>query len=124
MEKRTHVAIRGIYGGVPTQLFEQGKTLADYGVNAIWIGSGGVTEESIALLKAQGAKVYAEFNTLHEAGYLRNHPDAAPIGTDGKVCPAPDGWQGLCPTHPNYRLVCRERPPGRGTPAGPPKPGE
>ena len=40
---------------------------------------------------------------MHEAGYLRDHPDAAPVGPDGKRCPAPDGWQGVCPTHPEYR---------------------
>src|SRR5690349_2531737 len=60
-EKRPHVKIRGIYGGVPTQLFERGKTLSDYGVNAIFMGSGGITAERLALLKGQGARVFAEF---------------------------------------------------------------
>jgi hypothetical protein len=105
---RPHIALRGIYGGVPTQWFAQGKTLADYGVNAIWIGSGGLTTEAIALLKQQGAKVFAEFNTLHEVGYLSQHPDAAPIGADGALCPPPDGWQGICPTHPGYRAYRME----------------
>lgn len=73
------------------------------GLNAIWIGSGGLSVDSIALLKSQGAQVFAEFNTLHEASYLNTHPDAAPIGADGAACPPPDGWQGLCPTHPGYR---------------------
>lgn len=100
---RTHVTIRGIYGGVPTQWFAQGKTLQDYGVNAIWMGSGSLKAEDIALLKKQRAKVFAEFNTMHEAGYLKEHPDAAPVGTDGKFSPPPDGWQGVCPTHPGYR---------------------
>lgn len=104
IQPRPHVQIRGIYGGVPTQLFDQGKTLNDYGVNAIWIGSGGLKAEDITVLKQQGAKVYAEFNSLHEAGYLKEHPDAAPIGIDGNVCPPPDGWQGICPTHPGYRI--------------------
>ena len=40
---------------------------------------------------------------MHVAGYLKDHPDAAPIGRDGKVCPPPHGWQGICPTHPGYR---------------------
>jgi hypothetical protein len=102
-EKRKHITIRGIYGGVPTELFERGKTLKDYGVNAVFIGSGSVTAERVALLKQQGAKVFAEFNTMHEAGYLKEHPDAAPVGVDGKVCPPPNGWQGVCPTHPGYR---------------------
>ena len=101
-ESRTHIKIRGIYGGVPTELLEHGE-LADYGVNAIFMGSGSINAERVSLLKEQGAKVFAEFNTLHVASYLKDHGDAAPIGVDGNVCPPPHGWQGICPTHPGYR---------------------
>src|SRR5687768_14166697 len=100
---RAHIQVRGIYGGVPTQLFERDETLTDYGVNAIFLGSGSITAEVLTLLKGQGARVFAEFNTMHEAGYLKEHPEAAPIGPDGQVCPPPDGWQGICPTHLGYR---------------------
>ena len=102
---RPWVEIRGIYGGTPTQIFERGKTLEDYGVNAVWMGSGEVTREGVEKLKADhpGVKVYAEFNTMHETSFLRDHPDAAPIGPDGAKSPAPNGWQGICPTHPEYR---------------------
>jgi hypothetical protein len=100
---RAYIQVRGIYGGVPTQLFDQGRTLAEYGVNAIFLGSGGIASEVLTLLKGQGARVFAEFNTMHDAGYLKEHADAAPIGSDGQVCPPPDGWQGVCPTHPGYR---------------------
>ncbi len=102
-EKRPHIEVRGIYGGVPVELLEQGKTLRDFGINAIFMGSGGLTDERIALLKKHEAKVFAEFNTMHVAAYLKEHPGAAPIGADGKVCPAPHGWQGICPTHTGYR---------------------
>lgn len=101
-DKRPHISIRGIYGGVPTELLDQG-TLQEFGVNAIFMGSGSITDERIALLKKQGAKVFAEFNTMHVAGYLNEHPDAAPVGIDGKVSPPPHDWQGICPTHPGYR---------------------
>lgn len=101
-DKRPHIGIRGIYGGVPVELLEHG-TLQEFGVNAIFMGSDGITEERIALLKKQGAKVFAEFNTMHVASYLKEHPEAAPIGVDGKVSPPPHDWQGLCPTHPGYR---------------------
>ena len=117
--KRPAIAIRGIYGGVPTQIFDRGRTLADYGVNAIWIGSGSVSRELVEGLKAKapGLKVFAEFNTMHEAGYLADHPDARPVGADGRVSPPPDGWQGVCPTHEGYRRVrmeaFRHDPPGR-----------
>ena len=104
-EKRSYITIRGIYGGVPTQIFAAGKSLDDFGVNAIWIGSGGTTRELVASLKdkARGLKVFAEFNTMHEAGYLNDHPQARPIGSDGQVAPPPDGWHGICPTDPGYR---------------------
>jgi hypothetical protein len=104
-EKRSGIAIRGIYGGIPSQIFDRGRTLEDYGVNAIWIGSGSVTPKLVGDLKAKsnGVKVFAEFNTMHEASYLKDHPDARPIGPDGQVSPPPDGWQGVCPTQPAYR---------------------
>jgi hypothetical protein len=102
-EKRPHVEVRGIYGGVPVELLRDGKTLKDYGVNAVFISSSGLTTERVALLKKQGVKAFAEFNTMHVAGYLKDHPDAAPIGVDGKVCLPPHGWQGICPTHLGYR---------------------
>ncbi len=103
--KRPGIAIRGIYGGVPSQIFDRGRTLDDYGVNAIWIGSGSVDRERVEGLKARakGLKVFVEFNTLHESSYLKDHPDARPIGPDGQVAPPPDGWQGVCPTHAGYR---------------------
>lgn len=99
---RPNVQIRGIYGGVPVELLEHG-TLEQHGVNAVFMGSGGINAERLELLKRQGAKVFAEFNTMHVAAYLNDHPDAAPVGVDGKVCPPPQGWQGICPTHPGYR---------------------
>lgn len=102
---RPGVEIRGIYGGIPTQIFDRGETLEDYGVNAVWMGSEGVNREAIEKFKAEnpGVKVFAEFNTMHWVGFLRDHPDAAPIGPDGARSPAPNGWQGVCPTHPEYR---------------------
>ncbi len=102
-EPRPHVQIRGIYGGAPFEAIEQGKSLNDFGVNAIFMGSGSLTTERVALLKQQGARVFAEFNTMHVSNYLDDHPDAAPIGIDGRPSPPPRGWQGVCPTHPGYR---------------------
>ncbi len=80
-----------------------GKTLSDSGVNAIFVSSGSLTKENATLLKEQGARVYAEFNTMHVADFSKDHPDAAPIGTEGNVCPPPEDWQGICPTHAGYR---------------------
>lgn len=97
------IEMRGIYGNTPTELFDKGATLHDYGINAVFMGSGNLTEEKISSLKEQGARVFAEFNTMHVEAYIKDHPDAAPVGVDGEVCPPPEGWQGVCPTHPGYR---------------------
>lgn len=95
--------VRGIYGGVPQEIIASGRSLREFGVDAVWLGSGSITAERLATLRAQGVKVYAEFNTLHVAELLKTHPDAAPVGPDGQVSPPPDGWQGVCPTHDAYR---------------------
>jgi hypothetical protein len=95
--------LRGIYGGVPQEILDTGTRLREFGVDAVWLGSGSFTPERLALLRAEGMQVYAEFNTLHVAEYLEHHPDAAPIGADGQVSPPPHGWQGICPTHDAYR---------------------
>src|SRR5215467_336805 len=67
------VEVRDVYGGVPTQILDRGRSLSDYGINAVWVGSGGLTREGIALLRRQGAKVFAEFNTMHDATYLKDY---------------------------------------------------
>lgn len=100
---KAHLAVRGVYGGIPESLLSDGTTLGDHGINAVWIGSTQLNARDVERLQAQGALVFAEFNTMHHAAYLEQHPDAAPVGPDGRVSPAPEGWQGVCPTHPGYR---------------------
>ena len=97
------VPLRGIYGGIPQEIIDGGRSLREFGVDAVWLGSGSYTAERLAWMRAQRVQAYAEFNTLHVADYLKAHPDAAPVGTDGRVSPPPDGWQGICPTHEGYR---------------------
>lgn len=99
------VPVRGIYGGVPREVLDSGRSLREFGIDAVWLGSGSIDAGRLALLRAQGVQVYAEFNTLHVADYVKSHPDAAPIGADGAVSPPPDGWQGICPTHDGYRAA-------------------
>jgi hypothetical protein len=103
---RRWVTVRGIYGGFPNQILDRGQTPADYGVNAIWVGSGSLNAEQIARHHKLGLRVFAEFNSMHAAQFLKEHPDAAPIGPDGKPSPPPNGWQGVSPFHAGYR---RER---------------
>ena len=86
---RQYVAIRAIHGGVPTEVLDAGRSLADYGINAVFLGSGSITEERIRLSRAQSVGVFAEFNTMHEATSLDAHPDASPVESDGLRAPAP-----------------------------------
>lgn len=103
VEVRPWITTRGIYGGYLSQILEQGGTPADFGINAIWTGSGNLDEEEIRRYHQLGLKVYAEFNSMHHAAFLKDHPDAAPVGPDGQTSPAPDGWQGVSPFHAGYR---------------------
>jgi hypothetical protein len=100
---RPWLKVRGIYGGFPREILKRGETPADYGINAIWVGSGSLDAAEIDRYHALGLKVFAEFNSMHSAGYLKDHPDAAPIGPDGKPSPPPHGWQGVSPFHAGYR---------------------
>ena len=102
-EPRPWLKIRGVYGGFPHELFERGEKPADYGINAIWVGSGGLDAAEIERYHRLGLKVFAEFNSMHSAAYLKDHPDAAPIGPDGKPSQPPHGWQGVSPLHAGYR---------------------
>jgi len=103
---RPWIQVRGLYGGFPREIFERGRTPADYGLNAIWCYSGGLDAAEIERLHKHGVRVFAEFNSMHHAAYLKEHPDAAPIGPDGRPSPPPEGWQGVSPFHAAYR---RER---------------
>jgi hypothetical protein len=102
-QARPWLKIRGIYGGYPREILQRGETPADYGINAVWIGSGSLDAAEIDRYHGLGVKVYAEFNSMHFAAFLKDHPDAAPIGPDGKPSPPPHGWQGVSPFHAGYR---------------------
>jgi hypothetical protein len=103
LDPRPHLRVRGIYGVMPDEIFNEGKSLADYGINTVFLNYGIVDEEKIKLLRRQNASVFAEYNTMHYVPFLESNPDAAPVGPDGKVSPPAGDWQGICPTHPGYR---------------------
>ena len=101
--KRPHIEIRGIYGGMPEEVMTDGRKLTDSGINAVFMHSGIIDDAKVSRLHDHGAKVFAEFNSMHYDRFLAEAPDAAPVGTDGQVSPPPEDWQGICPTHPGYR---------------------
>ncbi len=100
---RPWLKIRGIYGGFPREFLQRGEKPTDYGVNAIWVGSGTLDAAEIDRYHRLGLQVFAEFNSMHSASYLRDHPDAAPIGPDGQPSPPPHDWQGVSPFHAGDR---------------------
>jgi hypothetical protein len=75
---RPWIRVRGIYGGYLKQLLDRGETPADYGINAIWVGSGSLNAAEIDRYRKLGLKIFAEFNSMHAAQYLKEHPEAAP----------------------------------------------
>lgn len=102
-QARPWLQVCGIYGGYPREILQRGETPAAYGIDAIWVGSGSLHASEIDRYHGLGLKVFAEFNSMHSESYLKDHPDAAPIGPDGKPSPAPHGWQGVSPFHEGYR---------------------
>lgn len=105
-QARPWLKVRGIYGGFPREILQRGETPVDYGINAIWVGSGNLDAAEIERYRRLGLQVFAEFNSMHSASYLKDHPEAAPIGPDGQPSPPPHAWQGVSPFHAGYR---RER---------------
>jgi len=99
---RPWVEVRGVYGWHPPTA-ENDTSLSQRGVNAVFMSSDAITGEIAESSHAQGLRVFAEFNTMHEAGYVKDYPDAAPMGPEGEVSLPPNGWQGVCPTHAGYR---------------------
>src|SRR5687767_3389636 len=75
-EPRPWISVRGIYGGFPREILQRGETPADYGVNAVWVGSGSLDAAEIERYHSLGLQVFAEFNSLHAAEYLKDRPDA------------------------------------------------
>lgn len=102
-QSRPWITVRGIYGGSLREMRQRDRTPAEYGVNAVWVGSGSLTVESVAEMRGLGLQVFAEFNSMHAAQYLKANPDAAPLGPDGRPSPPPQGWQGVSAFHPGYR---------------------
>ena len=96
------VEIRGTYGGLK-KFWDAGHTLDKYHINAVFVGSYGISEELVNRARAEGAKVYSEFATLNGHGYLENHPEAWPIDRYGNRSPQADWFMGICPTNPEFR---------------------
>ena len=99
------VVIRGIYGGVPTQIFDRGGRSPTTASTPSGSAPAGSTAKSVELLKRQEPGQGLR-RVQHDA--RRGLPQGPPRRRAGRAptaepCPPPDGWQGVCPTHPGYR---------------------
>lgn len=103
-QKELPAMIRGTYAH-PQEFWNTGARLGEYGVNAIFVHSGGLDQPTIARARAEGCLVFAEFATLNgEYGdYVYQHPEAHPIGADGEPVPKATWFLGACPTDPGFR---------------------
>ncbi|MBW7997139.1 MAG: hypothetical protein FVQ81_11335 [Candidatus Glassbacteria bacterium] len=72
------IEIRGPAAGV-NSFWQAGHTLAEHGVNAVFVGSYGINDGLIEKAGPEGAKVFSEFATLNGGRYLKEHPGAWPI---------------------------------------------
>ncbi len=96
--------IRGTYAH-PQTFWDRGANLNDYGINAVFIHSGGIDDATYRRAVDEGCKVFAEFATLNGkyGDYVKEHPDAHPIDDSGNPA-APATWfMGACPTHSEFR---------------------
>ena len=96
------LAVRGTYSH-PKPFWERGARLGDYGINAVFVHSGGVNQELIDRANSEGAQVYAEFATLNGRGYVEKHPEAWPVDENGEKAPPATWFLGACPTEPGFR---------------------
>ncbi len=102
--RRKRIMIRGTYPH-PKSFWDTGAKLNEYGVNAVFIHSGGIDDATIKRAREEGCKVFAEFATLNGkyGNYVNKHPDAHPIDDSGKPAPPATWFMGVCPTHKGFR---------------------
>lgn len=94
--------VRAIFG-TPEVIWKRGESLRDYGINAVFIGHGGLKGELLKRCRREGARVFFEIGIFVGKATAEKHPELHPIGADGKPL-KPDGWYlGLCPTVEWYR---------------------
>lgn len=96
------LAIRGIYSN-PKPFWDAGGRLDEYGINAVFVHAGSITPELATRVRAEGARLFAEFPTLNGKGYVEKHPEAWPINEKGDRSPQATWFLGACPTEPGFR---------------------
>ncbi len=108
LAQRGGIAIRGAYSS-PKTFWERGRRLDEYGINALFVGSGAIGEDLIRRARSEGARVYAEFAAWNGSAAP---PQALPVDAEGKISPQQTWFQGICPTYEPFleaRLAALEQ---------------
>ena len=104
--RRTRAAVKHAIRGLqqPPDLLGGGRSLRRPRGERLFLHSGRVDAEVLAVAGARGAQVYAEFGTLRGDALLPRYPDVAPVGPDGLPAPRTPRFLGACPTCPGLLL--------------------
>ena len=99
---RAAVECYGIFGE-PELIWKRGERLADYGINAVFVGHGSLTSELVRRCHREGAKVYAEFGVFQGASLAEEYPELWPVNEKGRRQERDEWYLGLCPHVDWYR---------------------
>ena len=96
--------ICGVFGH-PNGFWQRGFRLGDLGINAVFVSSGDIDQQTIERTRAEGGQIFAEFATLNGdyGDYVANHPEAHPIDESGQPAARATWFMGACPTDPGFR---------------------
>jgi hypothetical protein len=96
--------VLGVYGS-PEPLWQRGETLADLGVNSVFVHAGALSEAVLARCADEAVTVYAEFGTFRGDHAVGASPELWPIGADGEPVPRTPRLLGACPSNPTWRAA-------------------
>jgi hypothetical protein len=103
------ILIRGAYSS-PQSFWDRGVRLDEYGINAVFVHEGSIQAELIRRVRAEGAKIFAEFPTFNGSYWLTRRENgretvreenaaAWPINETGQRSPRQTWFLGICPTN-------------------------
>ena len=96
-----------IYGafGHPGPFWQRGNRLGDLGINAVFVSSGDIDQQTIERARAEACRIFAEFATLNGlyGDYVAHHPEGHPIDETGQSAAQATWFMGACPTDPGFR---------------------
>lgn len=119
---RKAALMRGAYSS-PQPFWDRGARLDEYGINAIFVHEGSIQADLIRRVRAEGARIFAEFPTFNGNYWLtrreaereivrEENAVAWPIDQTGQRSPRQTWFLGVCPTNETFiqsRLAALEK---------------